>query len=88
MYARSSKCAICSGALPADAPAWAQRHRDYLMRRLRRGEELETDKVFTLDRRGFATYRLNRNQALKLLISSWPSFERVRSMNSLAGLGC
>ncbi len=28
-------------------------------------EELETDKVFTLDRRGFATYRMQRNHPLQ-----------------------
>jgi hypothetical protein len=31
------------------------------------GEDLETDKVFTLDRRGFATYRMNRNQAFQII---------------------
>ena len=31
------------------------------------GEELGTDKIFTLDRRGFATYRLNRNQAFQII---------------------
>jgi hypothetical protein len=30
-------------------------------------EELETDKIFTLDRRGFATYRLNRNKAFQII---------------------
>lgn len=30
-------------------------------------EELETDKVFTLDRRGFATYRMNQNQAFQII---------------------
>jgi uncharacterized protein len=31
------------------------------------GEELETDWVFTLDRRGFSTYRLNRNRAFQII---------------------
>ena len=31
------------------------------------GEELETDWVFTLDRRGFSTYRINRNRAFQIL---------------------
>jgi predicted nucleic acid-binding protein len=30
------------------------------------GEELETDWVFTLDRRGFSTYRLNRRKPFRL----------------------
>ncbi|MBI2999994.1 MAG: PIN domain-containing protein [Deltaproteobacteria bacterium] len=31
------------------------------------GEELETDWVFTLDRRGFSTYRLHRRQAFQII---------------------
>lgn len=31
------------------------------------GEELETDWVFTLDRRGFSTYRMNRNRAFRIV---------------------
>lgn len=31
------------------------------------GEELETDVVFTLDRRGFSTYRLGRRKAFQLI---------------------
>ena len=31
------------------------------------GEELETDTVFTLDRRGFSTYRLNQRRAFRLV---------------------
>lgn len=31
------------------------------------GEELETDLVFTLDRRGFSTYRLGRRKAFQLI---------------------
>ena len=31
------------------------------------GEEIETDWVFTLDRRGFSTYRLNRNRAFQII---------------------
>ena len=31
------------------------------------GEELETDWVFTLDRRGFSTYRINRNRAFQII---------------------
>ena len=31
------------------------------------GEELETDWVFTLDRRGFSTYRMNRNRAFQII---------------------
>jgi len=31
------------------------------------GEELETDRVFTLDRRGFSTYRMNRNHAFQII---------------------
>ena len=31
------------------------------------GEELETNKVFTLDRRGFGAYRMNRNQAFAIV---------------------
>jgi len=31
------------------------------------GEELETDKVFTLDRRGFSVYRLNRNKPFRIV---------------------
>ncbi len=31
------------------------------------GEELETDKIFTLDRRGFSTYRMNRNRAFQII---------------------
>jgi len=30
-------------------------------------EELETDKVFTLDRRGFTTYRMNRNRPFQII---------------------
>jgi len=30
------------------------------------GEELGTDMVFTLDRRGFSTYRLNQRKAIRL----------------------
>lgn len=66
MYARSSKCAICLGALPADAPAWVSATAIISCADCAVGEELETDKVFTLDRRGFATYRMNRNQAFQI----------------------
>lgn len=31
------------------------------------GEELETDQVFTLDRRGFSVYRLNRRKAFQII---------------------
>ncbi len=31
------------------------------------GEELETDWVFTLDHRGFSTYRMNRNRAFQIV---------------------
>lgn len=31
------------------------------------GEELETDMVFTLDRRGFSTYRLNQKKPFQLV---------------------
>jgi len=31
------------------------------------GEELETDLVFTLDRRGFSTYRLNRRKPFRVI---------------------
>jgi predicted nucleic acid-binding protein len=31
------------------------------------GEELETDQVFTLDRRGFLTYRLNGKKPFRLI---------------------
>ena len=31
------------------------------------GEELETDRVFTLDRRGFYTYRMHRNRAFQII---------------------
>jgi hypothetical protein len=31
------------------------------------GEELETDRVFTLDRRGFSAYRMNRNRAFQII---------------------
>ena len=31
------------------------------------GEELETDWAFTLDRRGFSTYRMNRNRAFQIV---------------------
>jgi predicted nucleic acid-binding protein len=31
------------------------------------GEELETDWVFTLDRRGFSTYRLGRRQTFQII---------------------
>ena len=31
------------------------------------GEELETDRVFTLDRRGFSTYRMQRNRAFQII---------------------
>ena len=31
------------------------------------GEELETDRIFTLDRRGFATYRMNRNRPFRII---------------------
>ena len=31
------------------------------------GEELETDWVFTLDRREFSTYRINRNRAFQII---------------------
>jgi uncharacterized protein len=30
-------------------------------------EELETDWVFTLDRRGFSTYRMHRNRAFQII---------------------
>jgi len=30
-------------------------------------EELETDTVFTLDRRGFSVYRLNRNKPFRII---------------------
>lgn len=31
------------------------------------GEELETEEVFTLDRRGFSVYRLNRRKAFHII---------------------
>ena len=31
------------------------------------GEELETESVFTLDRRGFSAYRLNQRKAFHLI---------------------
>jgi predicted nucleic acid-binding protein len=31
------------------------------------GEELDTDRVFTLDRRGFSTYRLNRRKPFRVI---------------------
>jgi predicted nucleic acid-binding protein len=31
------------------------------------GEELETDNVFTLDRRGFSVYRMNRNKSFQII---------------------
>lgn len=31
------------------------------------GEELGTDKVFTLDRRGFSAYRLNQRKSFQIL---------------------
>ena len=31
------------------------------------GEELETDWAFTLDRRGFSTYRMNRNRPFRIV---------------------
>ena len=31
------------------------------------GEELETDWIFTLDRRGFTTYRMNRNRTFQII---------------------
>lgn len=31
------------------------------------GEELEIDWIFTLDRRGFTTYRMNRNRAFQII---------------------
>ena len=31
------------------------------------GEELATDKVFTLDRRGFSAYRMNRNRPFHIV---------------------
>ena len=31
------------------------------------GEELETDTVFTLDRRGFSVYRMNRTKRFRLI---------------------
>jgi predicted nucleic acid-binding protein len=31
------------------------------------GEELETEHVFTLDRRGFSVYRLNRRKAFEII---------------------
>ena len=31
------------------------------------GEELETNWIFTLDRRGFSTYRMNRNRAFRII---------------------
>jgi uncharacterized protein len=31
------------------------------------GEELETDRVFTLDRRGFSTYRMNRRKPFRVI---------------------
>ena len=31
------------------------------------GEELETDWIFTLDRRGFTTYRMNRNRTFRII---------------------
>jgi predicted nucleic acid-binding protein len=30
-------------------------------------EELQTEQVFTLDRRGFSTYRLHRNRAFRII---------------------
>ena len=31
------------------------------------GEELEADRVFTLDRRGFSTYRMNRRKPFRVI---------------------
>jgi predicted nucleic acid-binding protein len=31
------------------------------------GEELQIDRVFTLDRRGFATYRMNRQKPFRVI---------------------
>lgn len=31
------------------------------------GEELGTDRVFTLDRRGFSTYRMNRRKSFRVI---------------------
>lgn len=31
------------------------------------GEEVETDWIFTLDRRGFSTFRMNRNRAFQII---------------------
>lgn len=31
------------------------------------GEELETDRVFTLDRRGFSTYRMNQRKPFRVI---------------------
>jgi predicted nucleic acid-binding protein len=31
------------------------------------GEELQTDRVFTLDRRGFSTYRMNRRKPFRVI---------------------
>jgi predicted nucleic acid-binding protein len=31
------------------------------------GEELETNWIFTLDRRGFSTYRMNRNRVFQII---------------------
>jgi predicted nucleic acid-binding protein len=31
------------------------------------GEELDTDRVFTLDRRGFSTYRMNRRKPFRVI---------------------
>jgi predicted nucleic acid-binding protein len=31
------------------------------------GEELETDRIFTLDRRGFSTYRMNRRKPFRVI---------------------
>jgi predicted nucleic acid-binding protein len=31
------------------------------------GEELETDQMFTLDRRGFSTYRMNRRKPFRVI---------------------
>ena len=31
------------------------------------GEELQTDWAFTLDRRGFSTYRMHRNRAFQII---------------------
>ena len=31
------------------------------------GEELETDRVFSLDRRGFSAYRMHRNRAFRII---------------------